>query len=564
MNEPMPPRRRNPGEEKLPTGFWRTPSKSLRVQVRVKGHDTVVKTFPLFEDTPVARQRQLSTATVWAATIRDGMLGGRHVSTREAEAMTLGDALREYQANGLKGKATNAAKDRNRIEQILADSIANRSLVSLKTTDIARYRDKLKRDFREKPVEAKIAELEFQKPSGTRRKSAEDLEVEKRLKDLKELAGLHRKAENRELSADDRDAARRRFRQIEEREGIRDPARTTLGNKIQMITRALKFARQTIDGIPELEAVDLPESSEGRKRRLDDEEEFQKLLATASTFDSRLPLLIRFAIATALRRERILEFSVANIVSIGRGQRIIAFSRSNERRKRTGIIPITREIDDIISAVMAIRGDISLLHDKPIFGIIPGTLDTWWKRLLKKAKISDLHFHDLRHEGTSQLFEKGLSTAEVMSITGHSTTEMVDRYSHYSAVKVLKKLEQGLDPEKLLSEIEFLIGQYKAAGGEQSKLVGLLHLVARHRKITLLRQEPSRSVSIERYAVFAIGTMNPCFLTPGRAPPLQSGDRRKYGSVLSARLAQMRRRQSASLGRPKEPDKAPLDRSHSA
>jgi DNA replication protein DnaC len=69
--------------------------------------------------------------------------------------MTLGDALREYQANGLKGKPSNAAKDRNRIDQILADSIASRSLVSLKTTDIARYRDKLKQDFWEKQIRAK-------------------------------------------------------------------------------------------------------------------------------------------------------------------------------------------------------------------------------------------------------------------------------------------------------------------------------------------------------------------------------------------------------------------------
>jgi integrase len=466
----MPPRRRNPGEEKLPPGFWRTPAKSLRVQVRVKGHDTVVQTFPLFEDTPVARQRQLSTATVWAATIRDRMLGGRHVSTREAEAMTLGDALREYQANGLKGKPSNAAKDRNRIEQILADSIANRSLVSLKTTDIARYRDKLKQDFWEKQVKAKIAALEDQKPPSAVKKTAKALEVEKRVKDLKQLAGLRRKAENRELSSDDRDAARLQIQQIEEREGIREPARTTLGNKIQLITRALKFARQTIDGIPELESVILPESSEGRTRRLDDEEEFQKLLNTASTFDGRLPLLIRFAIETALRRERVLEFSLANIKSIGRGKRVIAFAKGSERRKRTGIIPITREIDEIISAVIAIRGDTDLAPDEPLFGIIPGTLDTWWKRLLKRAEIRDLHFHDLRHEGTSRLFEKGLSTAEVMSITGHSTTEMVERYSHYSAGIVLDKLEQGLNPEKLLSEIKFLIDQYKAVGGDSANI----------------------------------------------------------------------------------------------
>ncbi|MGL3709463.1 hypothetical protein ACSYAY_01165 [Leptospirillum ferriphilum] len=35
--------------------------------------------------------------------------------------------------------------------------------------------------------------------------------------------------------------------------------------------------------------------------------------------------------------------------------------------------------------------------------------------------MSGLHFHDLQHEATSRLFEKGFDTMEVSTITGHKT-----------------------------------------------------------------------------------------------------------------------------------------------
>jgi len=61
-----------------------------------------------------------------------------------------------------------------------------------------------------------------------------------------------------------------------------------------------------------------------------------------------------------------------------------------------------------------------------------------------------------------------------MSITGHSTQEMVDRYSHYSAAIVHDKLERDGDASALLAEIQFLIPQYVAAGGDVSLIINAL------------------------------------------------------------------------------------------
>ena len=57
-----------------------------------------------------------------------------------------------------------------------------------------------------------------------------------------------------------------------------------------------------------------------------------------------------------------------------------------------------------------------------------------------RANIIGARFHDLRHEATSRLFEKGLNVMEVAAITGHKTLDMLKRYTHLRAEDLAKKL----------------------------------------------------------------------------------------------------------------------------
>ena len=54
--------------------------------------------------------------------------------------------------------------------------------------------------------------------------------------------------------------------------------------------------------------------------------------------------------------------------------------------------------------------------------------------------LADLRFHDLRHEATSRLFEKGLGIMEVASMTGHKSLAMLKRYTHVEAKRLAAKL----------------------------------------------------------------------------------------------------------------------------
>ena len=45
-----------------------------------------------------------------------------------------------------------------------------------------------------------------------------------------------------------------------------------------------------------------------------------------------------------------------------------------------------------------------------------------------RAGISDLTFHDLRHESLSRKFESGMTITQVMAISGHRTASQLFRY----------------------------------------------------------------------------------------------------------------------------------------
>jgi integrase len=60
-----------------------------------------------------------------------------------------------------------------------------------------------------------------------------------------------------------------------------------------------------------------------------------------------------------------------------------------------------------------------------------------------RAGIDNLHFHDLRHEAASRLFETGVfDVMEVASITGHKTLQMLKRYTHLKAEKLAEKMRR--------------------------------------------------------------------------------------------------------------------------
>lgn len=65
-----------------------------------------------------------------------------------------------------------------------------------------------------------------------------------------------------------------------------------------------------------------------------------------------------------------------------------------------------------------------------IFPYTPDAISAAFTRACKVLGIDDLHFHDLRHEGVSRLFEMGWDIPRVALVSGHRSWSSLQRYSH--------------------------------------------------------------------------------------------------------------------------------------
>ncbi len=65
-----------------------------------------------------------------------------------------------------------------------------------------------------------------------------------------------------------------------------------------------------------------------------------------------------------------------------------------------------------------------------VFPLDPGTVSKYFTGACRALSIPDLHLHDMRHEGTSRLFESGYDIPHAALVTGHKKWEHLQRYTN--------------------------------------------------------------------------------------------------------------------------------------
>jgi len=65
-----------------------------------------------------------------------------------------------------------------------------------------------------------------------------------------------------------------------------------------------------------------------------------------------------------------------------------------------------------------------------IFPFTTDAISAAWTRACQFLGIEDLHFHDLRHDGVSRLFEMGKTIPQAASVSGHRSWSSLKRYTH--------------------------------------------------------------------------------------------------------------------------------------
>ena len=129
-----------------------------------------------------------------------------------------------------------------------------------------------------------------------------------------------------------------------------------------------------------------------------------------------------------MRRSEILSLRWENLSD---QERIASLPDTKNGSKRD--VPLTLKAAHVIANLPA--------HTEKIFPTSDCAVRHAWDRLVKRAGVQDLRFHDLRHEAVSRFFEMGLSVPEVALISGHKDYRMLARYTHMTADKVIKKLD---------------------------------------------------------------------------------------------------------------------------
>ena len=80
--------------------------------------------------------------------------------------------------------------------------------------------------------------------------------------------------------------------------------------------------------------------------------------------------------------------------------------------------------------VRSIKTDL-VFHTKTHKAIDGCNVGRAFRIALKKAKIEDFRFHDLRHTAATRMVQNGVDIYKVQIILGHKTPVMTQRYAHH-------------------------------------------------------------------------------------------------------------------------------------
>ena len=202
-------------------------------------------------------------------------------------------------------------------------------------------------------------------------------------------------------------------------------------HEMNLLNRVLKTATMEWNialpgGLPTAQ-VRKPIKPRGRDRRVSDAEVTKILDATES---AELRTIIIVALETGMRRGELAALTWEEI----------------DLKKQTAHLPMTktdvpRTVPLSKTAVAALK-KFSKKNEGRVFSLQAESMSQAFERACEshRANIAGLRFHDMRHEATSRLFEKGLNVMEVAAITGHKTLDMLKRYTHLRAEDLAKKL----------------------------------------------------------------------------------------------------------------------------
>ncbi|KVD97542.1 recombinase [Burkholderia ubonensis] len=365
-----------------------------RAQVRRHGYPAQSKTF-----------NTKAEAEAWANMIESEMARGVWVSRSEAEATTLYEALKRYEEE-ISWAKKGSAQESSVIKTCKAVDLAKRPLATIRSADVAKLRDVWLKDY---------------KPAT----------VLRRLAILSHVFNVARKEWGME----------------------------SLSNPVELVRKPqpnnARTRRIASSGAP---VTEIPDDGDPESGRGAQDGELERVIAASNS--ALLPAIIWLAVETAMRRGEIVSLQWENV----------------DLKRRVAHLPATKNGDarDVplslraVAVLQALKENCDEAKDAPnpdrlgnygtsVFKIRSDAVTRAFERAVTRARklyqvecseagrrpdtkfLTDLRFHDLRHEATSRLASI-FPMHELTKITGHKDPRMLMRYYHPRAEDLAKRL----------------------------------------------------------------------------------------------------------------------------
>ncbi len=203
----------------------------------------------------------------------------------------------------------------------------------------------------------------------------------------------------------------------------------TVIRELAVISSIINLARREwgLNIINPVMMIKKPSSTQGRDRILNDVE-FDRLFIELEKIGPWYKPLVEFAVETAMRRGELMSLLWANV----------------NFEKSVAFLPLTKNGDSryVPLSSKALRIIKSLPRDIEgrVFPLNKQTVSILFLRAARRAKLENIHFHDLRHIALTRLSSKISNVLELAAISGHKELKMLQRYTHIKAEDLVQKL----------------------------------------------------------------------------------------------------------------------------
>jgi integrase len=212
----------------------------------------------------------------------------------------------------------------------------------------------------------------------------------------------------------------------------------SINRELNLIAAVLRVARQKWKYMTTdiMDGVVRPKSTPPRRRRISDEE-IKKLMRAleykegkpVQTPRQRIALSFLLALETAMRHGEIYALEWQDVFLKER------YVRLHETKNGT-----SRDVGLSLRAVEILKMLKAVAEGNKVIGVRAQTAEVIYRRAVELAGITDLTFHDTRHEGITRLARK-LDVLDLAEMVGHRDIRSLRIYYNPTASEIAKRLD---------------------------------------------------------------------------------------------------------------------------